>query len=182
MAALQILAIPSGIAVVCALPSRRIHRFHFVSIFLTRNIRHRRIPMAFPELHTFHRTHPGAYELQMGHSIARLVLLFAPVSADLESNGQTYRLASSPEYWSAAHAVFDEIRNRLLAAIKAKDRVREIQYYFEEACCQALYNATNPPDPFDPGSAYFVAPSAFAISQLHNIPEAQVVVALRANA
>jgi hypothetical protein len=30
MAALQILAIPSGIAVVCALPSGRIHRFHHV--------------------------------------------------------------------------------------------------------------------------------------------------------
>jgi hypothetical protein len=35
MAALQILAIPIGIAVVCALPSEQIHRFHFVSIFLT---------------------------------------------------------------------------------------------------------------------------------------------------
>ena len=33
MAALQLLAIPSGIAAVCALPCPEIHRFHFVQLF-----------------------------------------------------------------------------------------------------------------------------------------------------
>jgi len=138
--------------------------------------------MPFPQLHTFPTVRPGAYELQMGLSIVRLVNLFASVVVDRESNRATCRLAADPERWSAGHAFFDEIRNRLFVAIKKRDNAREAQYYFEEACCQTIYNATNPVDPFDPSSPYFVAPFAFALAQSLGIPVAQVVATLTSNA
>jgi hypothetical protein len=106
--------------------------------------------MAFPELHGFPTTHPGPYERQMGGFIAALLRLFAGRVPDPESNTRLLELASDPARWSAGHAVFNEVRRRLLAAKKDKDRPREWQHHFEESCCQALYNATDPPDPFGP--------------------------------
>jgi hypothetical protein len=87
-------------------------------------------------------------------------------------------LASQPARWSAGHAVFDEVRRRLLAAICAQDRAREWQYHFQESCCQALYNATEPTDPFHPGSAFFVAPQALGLAQEVGVRDAVVAAVL----
>ena len=62
--------------------------------------------------------------------------------------------------------------------MEANDAGREAQYTFEESCCQALYNASAPRDPFDPSSAFFVAPWAFGLARVVGVPIEAVVGAL----
>jgi hypothetical protein len=98
------------------------------------------VTLGFPNIKSFPESHPGPYERQMGGYIVGLFRVFAGCVPDSESNSQVLELASTPGRWSAGHAVFDEVRHRLLAATKAKDEAREGQYCFEESCCQAMYN------------------------------------------
>jgi hypothetical protein len=134
--------------------------------------------VAFPDIGRFLGSRPGPYERQMGGMIAGLLRVFAGRVPDAESNARVGQLAAHPARWSAGHAVFDEVRGRLLAATAAKDRPREWQYHFEESCCQALYNATDPPDPFDPGSAFFVAPQALGLARVVGVAVEEVVAVL----
>ena len=126
--------------------------------------------MGFPNIKSFPESHPGPYERQMGEYIGGLLRVFSGRVPDTESNAQVLELAGTPGRWSAGHAVFDEVRHRLLAATKAKAEAREWQYSFEESCCQAMYNATEPPDPFDPSSAFFVVAQALGLAQAIGIP------------
>lgn len=135
--------------------------------------------MAFPNINTFPESHPGPYEQQMGQYIVRLLHLFDGRMPDPESHAHVLELASTPERWSAAHAVFNELRQRLLAASKSNDESRERQYCFEESCCQAIYNATVPPDPFDPSSAFFVMAEALDMAKAFGIPLDAIAAATR---
>lgn len=87
-----------------------------------------------------------------------------------------YPLAEAAHQWRAAHAVFDEVRTRLLAT---SSDAAHAQYAFEESCCQALYNATYPPDEFDPSSAFFVVPTALAYAEFAGMPPECVGEALK---
>jgi hypothetical protein len=128
--------------------------------------------MAFPDLSLFPRVHPGPYERQMARRISALLALFAQ-SPDTESHQFLVFFVQSPEHWSAGHAVFDELRQRFLAA--HGDKPRCAQYFFEECCAQALYNACDPPDPFDPSAAFFIAGAAFEFAALLGVSEVSVV-------
>jgi hypothetical protein len=134
--------------------------------------------VAFIDIHAFPESHPGPYERQMGRMIAGLLRVFAGRVPDAESNSRVAELAATPGRWSAGHAVFDEVRRRLLAASKSKDNAREWQRHFEESCCQAMYNAVNPRDPFDPGSAFFVVPQALGLARVVGVSVAEVVAGL----
>jgi hypothetical protein len=114
----------------------------------------------------------------MGGIIASLLRVFAGRVPDAESNARVAELAATPARWSAGHAVFDEVRRRLLAASKSQDQAREWQHHFEESCCQAMYNATGARDPFDPSSAFFVAPQALGLARVIEVPVADVVAVL----
>ena len=138
--------------------------------------------MAFPDVRGFPTSHPGPYEVQMGGNIAALLRLFAGHVPDPESNNRVLELASDPTRWSAGHAVFDEVRRRSLAAMRAEDGPRELQHHFEESCCQAIYNATDPPDPFDPGSAFFVAGQAIGLARVAGVPVERVIAVLAPSA
>lgn len=131
--------------------------------------------MPFPNITAFAEAHPGPYERQMGEMIARVLRVFAAYVPDVESHARVTELVETPTRWSAGHAVFDEVRVRLLAAMKAKKKPSEWQHHFEESCCQAVYNATNPPAPFDPGSAFFVVPQALGFASIVGIPPEELV-------
>lgn len=107
-------------------------------------------------------SHPGPYERQMGRIIARLLNAFAGHVPDETSNEALRALSTKPAAWGAAHSTFDEVRRRYLATQKP---VRLAQYYFEECCAKALYNATDTSAPFDASSPFFVYPAAFALAQ-----------------
>src|SRR5262249_57021546 len=116
-----------------------------------------------------------------GESIAALRGVLVGRVRAAGSNTRVLELATPPDPWSAGHAVFTEVRHRLLGAMSARDRARECQYGFEESCCQALYNATDPPDPFDPGSAFFVAGQALGLARMVGVPVEAVVAVLTSN-
>jgi hypothetical protein len=134
--------------------------------------------VAFPDIHQFPESYPGPYEQQMGELIARLLRVFAGRVPDAESNARIAELAATPSRWSAGHAVFREVRRRLLAASKAKDEIREWHHYLEESCCQAMYNATDARDSFDPSSAFYVAPQALGLVRAAGTPLTEVVAVL----
>lgn len=114
----------------------------------------------------------------MGRSIAELLHLFAPHVDDKESNSRVLELVSNQTLWRAGHVVFDEVRRRRLVATKQENLKLEYQYYFEESCCQALYNAIEPPDPFDPSSAFYVAPSAISFAKFIELQMDDVLITL----
>jgi hypothetical protein len=132
--------------------------------------------MAFPDIHTFSRSHPGPYERNMGEVIGRLLHLFRDHVSDAESADRIAELVATADRWSAGHAVFKVVRGRKLAAVEAKEPRRSRQYNFEEACCQAVYNATDPPDPFDPSAPFFIATSAFRFAEAIQMPLHAVAV------
>ncbi|MBK8258531.1 MAG: hypothetical protein IPK82_38460 [Polyangiaceae bacterium] len=138
--------------------------------------------MTFPDIRAFPVSHPGPYERQMGGFIARLLRLFAGRVPDPESHARVAELATAPDRWSAGHAVFDEVRRRLLAAMKGDDKPRALQHSFEESCCQAMYNSIKPPDPFDPGSAFFIATQALGLARVIGVPVEAVVAVLAPDA
>jgi hypothetical protein len=131
--------------------------------------------MGFPDIHGFPECYPGAYERQMGQGIAGLIRLFHGCVPDPESHARVLELATTPNRWSAGHALFDQIRGRLLAAMERKDQVLCAQYSFEESCLQALYNAAGPLDPFDASSPYWVAGSAFGLARSVGVSEKAIL-------
>lgn len=126
--------------------------------------------VGFPNMQTFPESDPGPYERQMGGYIVGLLRVVAGRVPDTESHACVADLAANPNRWSAGHAVFDEVRRRLLAAMDRRDSIRCDQYALEESCCQAMYNATEPPDPFDPSSAFFVVAQALGLAQSLALP------------
>jgi len=119
--------------------------------------------VGFPDIAGFPKSHPGPYERGMGRTIAALLRVFRDRVGDSESAAKVAELAGTPDRWSAAHAVFDEVRDRLLKV--GGDTPLSRQYAFEEACCQSLYNAATADDPFDPSAPFFVAPAAFDLAE-----------------
>jgi hypothetical protein len=89
---------------------------------------------------------------------------------DAESHRYVADLVATPQHWSAGHAVFREVRKRFLGAMDRGDCAKAAQYFLEEACCQAVYNATDPRDAFDPSSPYFVIPAAFKLAREIGVP------------
>lgn len=118
------------------------------------------------DIHSFPEADPGPYERQMGKEIVGLLRVFAGRVSDAESHACVAELAANPNRWSAGHAVFDEVRDRYLRATRRKDEPKCSQYCLEESCCQAMYNATNPEDPFDPSSAFFVVAAALGLAKV----------------
>jgi hypothetical protein len=114
----------------------------------------------------------------MGACIVGLLGLFRGRVPDAESSARVLELATDPDHWSAGHKVFDEVRRRTLAAIKAQDHERCAQYGFEELCCKALYNAAGPADPFDPSSPFSVAGAALRLAHRVGVPIETVVAVL----
>lgn len=131
--------------------------------------------MAFPNIQRFLLSDPGPYERQMGGYITASLQQFNGAVHDAESNTRVLELASDPTRWLAGHAAFDEMRGRLLAAMENGDRPRQAQYAFEESCCQAIYNATDPPDPFDPSAAFFVVLQAIDLAEAVGLPVERVL-------
>ncbi|MCA8994943.1 MAG: hypothetical protein KDA69_08030 [Planctomycetaceae bacterium] len=110
---------------------------------------------------------PSPYPRQMGASIAALLRLFEGKVPDADSNAFTLELALNDDRWSTGHAFRDVVRGRLLAT---NDKIKSAQYTFEESCLEALYNETQPDDPFDSVSPYWVVPNAIRLAKLVGVP------------
>ena len=88
-------------------------------------------------------------------------LTFFEARCDDKATLQTLiALANNSSRRKEAHALFNEIRKKTLAAEKRKDALALAQYAFEEICAKTLYNLTHAPAPFDPDSPFWVLPFA----------------------
>ena len=139
--------------------------------------------MPFPDLtdQTIEGVKPDAYARQMGRSIAHLLRSFAPTARDIESNQAVTDLADHPLAWGVGRIVFAELRRRSTDPSAPPDRVRAAQHELEECCAQALYNATQPSDPFDLSASYYVVPLALAYASALELPAADVLSTVAAS-
>jgi hypothetical protein len=126
--------------------------------------------MPFPDITKFPGSPSGPYERDMGRQIFELLRVFNGRVPDSESHQRVLELAASPRFWAAAHAVFDEVRKRMLVASDQQDHPRILQYELEESCCKAIYNATGALDEFDTCSPFFVVPNALGLARKIGLP------------
>jgi len=105
----------------------------------------------------------------MDEDIVALLRLFEGRVPDARSHASTLALASDRNKWCSAHSLFETIRDRHLAAIKAKDIARECQYCFEEVCLKSLYNETDPSDPFDYDTPHWISKNALDLARIVGI-------------
>jgi hypothetical protein len=136
--------------------------------------------MTFPKLDDpkWGSNHAGPYERQMGGMIHQLLTACSSHAIDPESNAALTAMAASPTTWKAAHAVFDEVRSRLLR-VESNDALTA-QYAFEEYCAKAMFNATNTDVPFNAVSAFFVVPAALDFAKAVGL-DAEIVAAALSN-
>lgn len=134
--------------------------------------------MAFPQLENpeWDGSEPGPYERRMGDFIRQILEALAPLVPDAESCAMVLALSAQPTRWGAAHAVFDEVRRRRL---RAADELAEAQYFFEECCAKALYNATRPIAAFDPSSPFYVVPSAITLTHALGFSDSQTMTLIK---
>lgn len=118
----------------------------------------------------------------MAEDIAALLRLFEPYAADRETHAWVAALATDPLKWPDAHRIFDRVRDRTLAAIVAKDRLREGQYMFEEICLKSLYNETSVVDPFDSDSPYWIIKCAIGRARQVGVPVPEVIAVVAPDA
>jgi hypothetical protein len=111
----------------------------------------------------------------MAEDIVALLRLFEAHASDRETHGWVSALAADQSKWRDAHNIFDRVRGRTLAAIKAKDERREAQYMFEEVCLKSLYNETPARDPFDSDSPHWIIKNAIDLARQVGVPVQRVI-------
>jgi hypothetical protein len=103
------------------------------------------------------------------------LVFFETRCEDKETLRKLIMLANDKSRRKQAHALFNEIRKKSLAAQKRDDHLAEAQYAFEEICAKTLYNLTYEPAPFDPGSPFWVLPRALQLGQVLGITDAGLI-------
>jgi hypothetical protein len=84
-------------------------------------------------------------------------------------------LATDSSRRKQARELFDEIRNKSLAAQRRGDQLAEAQYNFEEICAKTLYNLSREPAPYDPDSPFWVLPRALTLGQMLGVTDAGAI-------
>lgn len=104
--------------------------------------------------------------------IQRVLTFFVPHCPDQSTILQLNEMASDPQQWRYAHALFRRIREKTLRVDEANDRLLQYQYGFEEICAKTLYNLSDHYDPqcvtfperFDDDSAFWFLPLAIGFA------------------
>ena len=119
------------------------------------------------------------YGLRMNGDIISAMLasltLFEERCEDKEKLRKLITLANDRARRKQAHALFNEIRRKTLAAEQRRDQLAVAQYAFEEICAKTLHNITLEPAPFDPDSPFWVLPRALKLGRMLGITDAGVI-------
>ena len=107
--------------------------------------------------------------------ITRLIEVFAVRSQDRSTLDELHRMIGDRSSWHKAHELFQQIRQKTLAAERRKDELAECQYLFEEVCAKTLYNLTGRPAPFDADSPYWIVPNAMSLARRMGINESEII-------
>ncbi len=117
-------------------------------------------------------------------AIQEMVRFFLPHCADQSTLRELDQMSANGEKCRFAHALFSQIRDKNLRAIKAKDELLEHQYCFEEICAKTLYNISGHikgkefPYPFDEDSQFWVIPIAVAFARALGLSDPYTVSSL----
>jgi hypothetical protein len=90
---------------------------------------------------------------------------------DKETLRKLITLAKDSSRRKEARAVFQEIRQKTIAAGKRKDQLSLAQYDFEEICAKTLYNLTGGPAPYDSDSPFWVLPLALELGRVLGVTD-----------
>ncbi len=107
--------------------------------------------------------------------MACLIRLLSPHCQDRETIDTLGAMVAARSKWQRAHALFDQIRRKTLAAERAQNRRLASQYFFEEMCAKTLFNLSRSNAPFDPDSPYWIIPNAIAFARHVGVEDAQVI-------
>ena len=99
-------------------------------------------------------------------AIIELLDFFLPLCDDTDTMRRIRSIASDWHRWSDGHDIFDCVRIKLICAERKEDVLRSHQYSFEEVCVKTLYNLSDPPDPFDSDSGFWVLPIALQFAHV----------------
>jgi len=111
----------------------------------------------------------------MIRGIISLLELFSGHVPDTETHRWVLELARDESQWSRAHDVFDNVRERTLTAIAARNHRAACQYGFEEICLKSIFNETHTDIPFDSDSPYWIANLALKLGRAVNVSEEKIV-------
>jgi hypothetical protein len=103
------------------------------------------------------------------------LMFFEERCEDKDTLRKLIALANDKSRSKQARALFNEIRNKTLAAERGGDQFAVAQYAFEEICAKTLYNITGEPAPFDPDSPLWVLPRALKLGRMLGITDAGVI-------
>ena len=106
--------------------------------------------------------------------IQLLLDLFLDIVPDQESNRLVWKFCEEKHRWIKAHGLFTTMRQRNFKAVKEENKLKEVQYCFEEVVAKTLYNLTRSEAPFDPDSPYWVIKNALRLAQLLKLPAEKV--------
>ena len=121
-----------------------------------------------------------AAAMQTPAEIQRLVRLFLPRCDDRETLLALGTMAAEQDQWRDGHRLFQKIRSKTLVAERSGNRLKNVQYCFEEVCAKTLYNLSGSPAPFDEDSPDWIRPNALALAQALGIPDPESAVGLGA--
>jgi hypothetical protein len=94
---------------------------------------------------------------------------FSGRCSDVTTLNELKNIVGDRDKWPAAKELFDRIRDKTLAAGRAKNQELMIQYYFEEICTKSLYNFSGQPAPFDADAAYWIIRDALSLARALHI-------------
>lgn len=107
--------------------------------------------------------------------MAALVRLFAARVSDRATLAELQGMLERPDSWHLAHAFFERVRLKTLGAEQSHNTALACQYLFEEVCAKTLYNLTEPDDPFDSDTPYWIFPNAVSLARSLGMRDAEVV-------
>lgn len=115
----------------------------------------------------FDMARPSPYARQMGSSIIKLVALFDRCAPDPDIHRDLKTVVGDHKHWVTGRTYRDIVRERMS---RTEDNAKLAQYAFAESCLAAIYNASDPADPFDPVAPFWVVPNAASLARLVGVP------------
>jgi hypothetical protein len=107
--------------------------------------------------------------------MAELLQLFASTCAEASTLTRLQVVLRDRGKWKQAHDLFQDIRQKNVAAEQAGDGRLVAQYRFEEACAKTIYNLGGFTAPFDSDSPYWVVPTAIYLAKAMSVAESDVL-------
>lgn len=99
------------------------------------------------------------------------LMFFESRCEDKDTLRKLIALAKETSRPRQARALFNEIRQKTLAAQKRNDELALAQYFFEEVCAKTLYNISGEPAPYDPDSPFWILPRALKLGRMLGITD-----------